>query len=263
MAQLVADATLRSSQERRWVDVPSINLEKDAKGVSFESLAGKVAVVTGGGTGIGKATALKLANAGARVFILGRRVEPLKEVEEEFRKTGISAVSGGRIHSVSCDVGDSASVEAAFKHIFSTISSPTSTASPAPSVSTASPPSAVTSTQPIVDILVNSAGINIPARQVSVLSAADYKKVMSANVDGAFFCIHQVLPGMRSKKNGVIVNISSVAALKGLPLAGAAYCASKAAMSALGNEISAEVFEDGVKVTNICPGKSSCEISFE
>jgi len=118
----------------------------------------------------------------------------------------------------------------------------------------------VSSTHAPVDILVNSAGVNIPARQMNVLSIADYRNLMSANVDGAFYCIHHVLPGMRSKKGGLIINVSSVAALRGLPLAGAAYCASKAAMSALGNEISAEVYEDGVRVTNICPGEVNTPI---
>jgi len=65
---------------------------------------------------------------------------------------------------------------------------------------------------------------------------------------------------MRAKKSGLIVNVSSVAALRGLSLAGAAYCASKAAMSALGSEISSEVYEDGVRVTNICPGEVNTPI---
>jgi len=111
-----------------------------------------------------------------------------------------------------------------------------------------------------VDILVNSAGINIAARQASVLSLADYRKVMAANVDGAFYCIHQALPGMRQQKGGLIINISSVAALRGLPLGGAAYCASKAAMSVLGSTIAAELWAEGIRVSNVCPGEVNTPI---
>jgi len=141
-------------------------------------------------------------------------------------------------------------VESAFKTIFSALSShdPKNTA-----------PSAVTSSNH-VDILVNSAGINVAARQASVLSVADYRKVMSANVDGAFYCIHQVLPGMRQQKGGLIINISSVSALRGFPLGGAAYCASKAALSSLGFTFAAELWEDGFRVSNVCPGEVSTPI---
>lgn len=251
IAQLVADAAIRSSQERRWVDVPHLSLTPTAAVAPlFHSLAGKVAVITGGGTGIGKASALRLAGAGARVFILGRRVEPLKEVEEEFRKKGTGGSCGGSISSVACDVADPAAVETAFKAIVTALSSVDQ--------SNTAPSSAPTSKN--IDILVNSAGLNVAARQASILSIADYRKVMSANVDGAFYCIHESLPGMRKQKCGLIINISSVAALRGLPLAGAAYCASKAAMSVLGSTFAAELWEDGIRVSNICPGEVNTPI---
>jgi len=138
------------------------------------------------------------------------------------------------------------------KQFFRALSDPSNT-------SGSNTPSAVASSR-CIDILVNSAGINIAARQPQNLSIADYKKVMTANVDGTFYCIHAVLPGMRQQKNGLIVNISSVAALRGLPLAGGAYCASKAAVNALGSAFAAELWEEGIRITNVCPGEVNTPI---
>jgi len=237
LAQLAADSALRSHQERRWIDVPEISAASD------HNLFGKIAVVSGGGSGIGKAVALKLAGAGARVFILGRRLEVLKEVEEEFRKKAAGrTMMYGSISGVCCDVAISAKVEEAFTSIWN-------------SLETANP-----GIPKVVDVLVNSAGTNIPARQASILSIQDYKDVMADNVDGAFYCIHSVLPGMRKQKFGVIVNISSVAGLRGFPLGGGAYAASKAAMNVLGSTFSAELWEDGIRVSNICPGEVNTPI---
>jgi len=156
----------------------------------------------------------------------------LAEVVEEFRQTGVG--SSGEIISTVCDVTDENSVSETFKKILANSKS--------------------------VDILVNSAGTNIPARKAAELSISDYKKVMSANVDGAFFCIHAVIPSMMKQKEGLIVNVSSTAGLRGLPLAGSAYCASKAAMSALGSTISAELWSSGIRVTNLCPGEVNTPI---
>jgi len=156
----------------------------------------------------------------------------LAEVVEEFRQTGVG--SSGEIISTVCDVTDENSVSETFKKILANSKS--------------------------VDILVNSAGTNIPARKAAELSISDYKKVMSANVDGAFFCIHAVIPSMMKQKDGLIVNVSSTAGLRGLPLAGSAYCASKASMSALGSTISAELWSSGIRVTNLCPGEVNTPI---
>jgi len=83
---------------------------------------------------------------------------------------------------------------------------------------------------------------------------------MGANVDGAFFCTHAVIPTMKKQGDGLIINISSVAAKRGLPLAGAAYCASKAAMSAMGSTISAELYQFGIRVANMSLGEVNTPI---
>jgi len=88
-----------------------------------------------------------------------------------------------------------------------------------------------------------------------VLSPEDFKAVMSANLDGTFNCMYVVLPTMRVQKGGLILNISSVAAFRGLPLAGSAYCASKAAVNAFSAAVAAEQWQHGIRVTNLCPGE--------
>lgn len=227
-AQVVADACLLASEQRRWVDVAEITSEAPQQNKDAP-LKGKVAVVTGGGTGIGRGIVLSYANAGAKVYCLGRRVEPLNEVVAALKTT-----SGGSITPLSCDVSSSDSVKKCFDLILSS--------------------------EPSLDILVNSAGINIAERQAEILTIDNYRSIMGANVDGAFFCIHSVLPQMRKQGGGLIINISSVAALRGLPLAGAAYCASKAAMNMLGSTISAEQYEHGIRVCNFCPGEVNTPI---
>eukprot|EP01123_Difflugia_compressa_P007336 TRINITY_DN2005_c0_g1_i2.p1 TRINITY_DN2005_c0_g1~~TRINITY_DN2005_c0_g1_i2.p1 ORF type:complete len:539 (+),score=119.34 TRINITY_DN2005_c0_g1_i2:259-1875(+) len=227
-AQLVADAALKSSQERRWIDVPVVG--RSVKRVM--ELQGKVAVITGGGTGMGRGIALKFAEQGAKVYILGRRMEPLVEVVELHAKAYPSEKSS--IIPLSCDVSVQSDVSRVFDLILSQVTN--------------------------LDVLVNSAGLNIAKRRADVLSAEDYRKVMSANVDGAFYCIHAVIPRMIKQGGGIIINISSVAAKRGLPLGGSAYCASKAAMSALGSTISAELHPHGIRVANICPGEVNTPI---
>lgn len=186
---------------------------------------------TGGGTGIGRGIALRFATEGARVFILGRRPEVLNEV------VALNKEKSGRdnITPLSCDVSDSEAVKKAFAAVLSQTSN-------------------------VVDILVNSAGNNIPKRGIDVLSVEDFKNVMSSNIDGTFYCTAAVLPSMRQRGGGLIINISSVAGLRGLPLAGAAYCASKAAVNALGSTIAAESYQHNIRVTNICPGEVNTPI---
>jgi len=229
-AQIVADCALESSASRRWVDIP---LEKvplpQLQKLRIEesvSLNGKVAVITGGGTGIGRGIALRFASEGARVYVLGRRLETLNEVVA----TNKSATGRENVHAVECDVSNSDAVKKAFTAILSQTSN-------------------------AVDILVNSAGNNIAKRGIDILSVEDYKAVMTSNIDGTFYCTSAVLPSMRARGGGLIINISSVAALRGLPLAGAAYCASKAAVNALGSTIAAESYQHNIRVTNICPGE--------
>ena len=129
------------------------------------SLAGKVAVVTGAGTGIGRAAAVALAGAGARVALSGRRAGPLEEVAAELRQSGSEALV------VTGDVSDPAAVEALF--------------------------AAVRGRWGRVDILLNNAGINTRARNIHDISLEDWQTVVAVNLSGSFYCARLALESMR------------------------------------------------------------------
>lgn len=186
------------------------------------SLAGKTVLVTGGGTGIGAACALALAEAGARVAIAGRREDKLHEVAVQF-----SGEPKILCHGV--DVGDRDSVNGLVAWATRELGR--------------------------IDILLNSAGINIPNRAMATLDPADWDKVMRINATGAYNCLHAVLPQMRDRKDGLIINISSIAGLRSGLLGGVAYNASKFAMTALGTCVGLEERNNGIRVTNLYPGE--------
>ncbi|REJ88728.1 MAG: SDR family NAD(P)-dependent oxidoreductase [Planctomycetota bacterium] len=185
-------------------------------------LNGRTVLITGGGTGIGAGIALAMAAAGARVAVSGRREDPLKETADQ-------SSADNRIVFRTCDVADRSSSEALVKWATSELGS--------------------------VDILVNSAGLNIPKRAVAELDPADWDKLIQVNATGAYNCIHAVLPQMRDRKDGLIVNISSIAGIRASLLGGVAYSASKFAMSALGMCVGLEEKDNGIRVTNVYPGE--------
>ncbi|MGE3408549.1 MAG: SDR family oxidoreductase [Pirellulales bacterium] len=186
------------------------------------TLAGKAVLVTGGGTGIGRGIALALAAEGCQVGIAGRRMEPLRETAAMFK--GQPAIS--------CQAADVASlqdVEQLFQWLRNEIGP--------------------------VDILVNSAGVNIPKRSMAELTPDDWNLLMQVNATGAYYCMRAALPGMREKKDGLIVNISSISGKRASLLGGVAYSASKFAMSALGGAVALEDGSHGIRVTTIFPGE--------
>jgi len=111
-----------------------------------------------------------------------------------------------------------------------------------------------------IDILVNSAGINVGNRMMANVDPADFDQVMAINTTGTFNCVHAVLPVMREKRSGLIVNIVSLAGKHVMPLAGMPYCVSKFATSALGTFVNLEECGNGIKVTNIYPGETNTPI---
>lgn len=193
----------------------------------MSQLAGKIVAITGGGTGIGAGIAKGLAAAGCKVTVGGRRVEPLESLA-----SSISSEHAVRAHAI--DVADAQSVKTFFADIRAEVGD--------------------------VDILVNSAGVNIQKRTMAEMSPEDWDRVMQINATGAYRCIHEVLPAMRQRKDGLVVNISSVAGKRAISLGGIAYCASKFAMTALGTAVSNEVREEGVRITNVYPGEVNTPI---
>jgi NADP-dependent 3-hydroxy acid dehydrogenase YdfG len=197
----------------------------ETQGVS--QLAGKIVAISGGGTGIGAGIARGLAEAGCKVTVGGRRLEPLEQL----------ASSVSCEHPIGChtlDVADPESVKAFFADVRDKVGD--------------------------VDILVNSAGINIQKRTMAEMSPEDWERVMSINASGAYRCMREVMPAMRARKDGLVVNISSVAGKRAISLGGIVYCASKFAMTALGTAVSNEVRNEGVRITNVYPGEVNTPI---
>ncbi len=186
------------------------------------NLAGRTALVTGGGSGIGLAVARLLLGAGANVAIAGRNAGKLEQ--------GAQTLAGGdRVLTHTADVADPDQVNRMA--------------------------AAVAARFGRVDILVNNAGTNIKERTFRELTPERWQQLIRTNLDGAFYCIQAVLPGMRERRDGVIVNISSVAGKRASPLGGVAYAASKFGMTALGIGLAAEEKDSGVRVANIYPGE--------
>jgi len=186
------------------------------------SLAGKTALITGGGSGIGAACAVALAEEGCRVGITGRREERLKEAAGRFN--GEPA-----IQTCVCDVGDRDSVAKLFDWAANELGP--------------------------IDMLINSAGVNTAKRLFAELSPEDWDKLLQINATGAYNTMHAVIPQMRQRKNGLIINVASIAGLRCSLLGGVAYNASKFAMRALGLSVNNEFFEEGIRVTMIHPGE--------
>jgi NADP-dependent 3-hydroxy acid dehydrogenase YdfG len=185
-------------------------------------LTNKVALVTGGGSGIGRAVADLLLGAGARVAIAGRS-------QARLEKTARALKGGDRLITYSVDVADAVRVRAMVDSV---------TAALGP-----------------IDILVNNAGTNIKERTFRELTPETWDRLIRTNLDGAFYCTHAVLPAMLRRKDGVIVNVVSVAGKRASPLGGVAYAASKFGMSALGIGLAAEEKDSGIRVCNIYPGE--------
>jgi NAD(P)-dependent dehydrogenase (short-subunit alcohol dehydrogenase family) len=190
-------------------------------------LKNKTVLVTGGGSGIGLGIALALAAEGCRVAIAGRNPQTLAAAAEQFQ-------GQPPIVAQSCDVADRQDVGRLFDWLDARLGS--------------------------LDMLVNSAGVNVARRQMSQLNPDDWDRLLAVNVTGAFNCIHAALPGMRARRSGLIVNISSIAGKRASLLAGAAYCASKFAMTGLGAALALEERGNGIRVTNIYPGEVNTPI---
>ncbi len=185
-------------------------------------LQGKTAIVTGGGSGIGLGIAKALAAEGCQVVIAGRDEAKLSQAAAEFK--GIPPMF---FHA--CDVAQRDSVQKLFEWAAQKVGK--------------------------IDILVNSAGVNIKTRSMREMLPEQWDYVMSANATGAYNCMRVVLPQMRERKDGLIVNVSSIAGLRASALGGVAYAASKFAMSALGTAVANEEVKNNIRVTTVYPGE--------
>jgi NADP-dependent 3-hydroxy acid dehydrogenase YdfG len=185
-------------------------------------LTNRTALVTGGGSGIGLAVARLFLAEGAKVAITGRDEAKLQRAAAALGETN-------RLACFAADVSDPKQVEVLARRVVERLGD--------------------------IDILVNNAGTNIKERTIRQLTPANWQLLIRSNLDGAFYCIHAVLPRMLERRDGLIINVCSVAGKRAGPLGGAAYAASKFGMSALGICLAAEEKDSGVRVSNIYPGE--------
>ncbi len=186
-------------------------------------LSGKVAWITGGGSGIGLAGAVELARAGVHVVLSGRNHDTLAAAEKQVR-------AAGSCETIALDVSSKNAVSQAVERIGR------------------------------IDILINSAGINDPKRNFSTVTTDAWDRIVGINLSGMFYCVHAVLPGMRSRKDGLVINVSSWAGRYASTLTGPAYNATKHAVVALTESINMEEGMNGIRATSVLPGEVATPI---
>ncbi len=190
-------------------------------------LPDSVVLIVGGGGGIGLGIAKALAAEDAQVILAGVH-------EQSLRKAADSPDVARPFRTRVCDVTQRSDVE-------DLIAWTTAEVGP-------------------IDVFVYCAGINVSNRMFSNVDPADFDRVMAVNTTGAFNCFHAVLPRMRERKSGLIINVVSLAGLRNMLLAGLPYCVSKFAQGAIGTFANLEALPDGVRVTNIYPGETNTPI---
>jgi len=186
----------------------------------------RVAIVTGASLGIGRATALALAERGVAVALAARGAEALEAVARAIRERG------GRAVALSTDVARSEQVEALAARAASELGP--------------------------VDLLVNNAGV-VARSPVVETSEATWDEVVDVNLKGSFLCAKAVLPSMVARRRGRIVNVSSISGTLGTPRL-AAYCAAKWGLLGLTKALAEEVRADGVHVFAVSPGSVDTEM---
>ncbi len=191
-------------------------------------LEGKLAVVTGGGRGIGAAIADALAEAGARLVLLGR-----DRAELANRADVMNGARGVEAKFIVCDVADEASVATAFRQIRETTGDP--------------------------HILVNNAGQSAGVAFTET-TRETWDRMIAVNLTGTFLCTQQVLPAMLGVGAGRIINIASTAGLKGYSHT-AAYCAAKHGVIGLTRALAMETAKKGITVNAVCPGYTDTDMA--
>lgn len=192
------------------------------------SLTGKVAWVTGAGSGIGQAAAVALAKEGATVVLTGRRKAPLAATAAMVKKAGGKAevkpadlMKASAVNKIAADIGKK------YRRL---------------------------------DILVNNAGLNIVERSWKQLSAKGVDEVVHGNLSSAFYCTTAVLPLMRRNNGGVLIHTSSVAGKVPSLLSGPAYSAAKHGVVAMSHTINMEECVNGIRSCVVCPGEVATPI---
>ena len=182
----------------------------------------KTAVVTGAGSGVGQSIALKLAQQGWRVALVGRRAEALSATVQ------LVGPLAKQFIACPCDIGEQPAVAKMAASILAEFKD--------------------------VEVVVNAAGTNAPRRSLEVLSLDDYHAMMNTNLHGAYYIVQAFLPQMRARQSGTIINIVSDAGKQASPKAGPAYVMSKFGLAGLNQAINAEERPHGIRASAIFPG---------
>ena len=186
-----------------------------------------IAVVVGGGSGIGLAAAQGLASLGQQVVIAGRRPEVLAAACR-------TSHAGPPLQARATDATDRRETDALFQWVEDSLGP--------------------------VAIVVHAAGINIPQRTMADMPPEDWDRVLTINATGAYNVFSAALPAMRRRRQGLIICVNSVAGKRAAPLGGVAYNASKFALAALATSIAEEERAQGIRVTSIFPGEVNTPI---
>lgn len=193
------------------------------------ALQGQVAWITGAGSGIGLAAARALAGAGATVVLSGRRPDPLEAAAAQIRAVG------GVAEVVVLDVTDAHAVAASAAHLLQRHGGR-------------------------LDVLVNCAGTNSPERFWRDQSAQGWRQVVATNMDSIFYTTRAVLPAMRTRRSGLVINVSSWAGVHHPKLTGPAYNGSKHAVVAMTETINMEEGVHGIRACSLCPAEVATPI---
>jgi NADP-dependent 3-hydroxy acid dehydrogenase YdfG len=194
----------------------------------MSKLAGKVAWVTGAGSGIGRASAIALALDGATVVLTGRRQQPLDDVAAEIAK------AGGKALVEPADAGDAKAVQGIADRIKAKLGR--------------------------LDILFNNAGLNVALRNWDQLTPEGVDTTIDGNLRSAFYCTIAALPMMRAQKDGLIIHTSSWAGRYVSLVSGAAYSAAKHAMLAMSESINQQECMNGIRSCCLCPAEVATPI---
>jgi NADP-dependent 3-hydroxy acid dehydrogenase YdfG len=193
----------------------------------MSKLAGKTALVTGGGSGIGLAAAQLLLREGARVAITGRDAEKLRRAAEDLK-------AGDRVVHHAADLANPGQTDALVQAVARDLGH--------------------------IDVLVNNAGANIKERSMRELTPESWEYLLNNNLNGAYHCMRAVLPQMRARRDGLIININSISGKRANPLGGTAYIAAKFGLRGLAMAVAAEEKPNGIRVSSIYPGEVNTPI---